>query len=80
MECQRMAYPPPPPPKFPLKPKPPSKHQLLMEQIKETNPSEQNTTHDAAVPFNKLIEEKILVSVDKNKELGHSAVKKITLG
>ncbi|KAK6028975.1 hypothetical protein OSTOST_04921 [Ostertagia ostertagi] len=25
---------PPPPPKFPLKPKPPSKHQLLMEQIK----------------------------------------------
>ncbi|VDL69883.1 unnamed protein product [Nippostrongylus brasiliensis] len=25
---------PPPPPKFPVKPKPPSKHQLLMEQIK----------------------------------------------
>lgn len=28
------AFQPPPPPKFPVKPKPPSKHQLLMEQIK----------------------------------------------
>ncbi|KAJ1354710.1 hypothetical protein KIN20_011714 [Parelaphostrongylus tenuis] len=31
---RRMEKEPPPPPKFPLKPKPPSKHQLLMEQIK----------------------------------------------
>ncbi|XGW16314.1 hypothetical protein V3C99_001627 [Haemonchus contortus] len=31
---RRMEKEPPPPPKFPLKPKPPSKQQLLMEQIK----------------------------------------------
>ncbi|RCN51583.1 hypothetical protein ANCCAN_02250 [Ancylostoma caninum] len=31
---RRMEQEPPPPPRFPVKPKPPSKHQLMMEAIK----------------------------------------------